>query len=63
MKFSLTSRASDRPESSARSRFTERNRVAASTPEFLFSVVGGYLTVEEAKDILDHVTVRFAPEA
>lgn len=37
--------------------------VDASTPEFLFSVVGGYLTVEEAKDILDHVTVRFAPEA
>ena len=35
----------------------------AITPEFVLSLYGGYLTVEEAEDILDHITVNIVPEA
>ncbi len=33
-----------------------------ATPEFLLSLYGGYLTVEEAEAILDHISVELAPE-
>ncbi len=36
--------------------------VDAETPEFILSFHGGYLTVEEAEGILDHITVNVAPE-
>ena len=34
----------------------------ASTPEFILSFYGGYLTVEEAEAILDHITINTVPE-
>ena len=34
----------------------------AITPEFVLSFYGGYLTVEEAEDILDHITVNMISE-
>ena len=34
----------------------------AITPEFVLVLYGGYLTVEEAEAILDHITVNIVPE-
>lgn len=34
----------------------------AESPEFILSFYGGYLTVEEAEAILDHITINTVPE-